>query len=278
MPTDRQRVQRLVRRLRLHDPHRLGQHFLIDRSVAEASMAAADIQPTDTILEIGPGLGALTELLAVRARRVVAAEKDRKLAGRLTDEFRTRPNVTIVQTDVFRVRLAAYVADRAYKLVANLPYSITSLVFRNFLTLAPRPSLMVLLIQREVADRLTGTNGNRSLLTLLADATAVVEVLRLVDRTSFWPAPEVTSALVRLRLAEEVPSDLAEILRFARMAFAGRRKQLKNSLAAGLQLAAEDVAETIQRAGLNQSARPQDLTLVDWRKLHRFFIDTSTNP
>lgn len=274
---NRQQLRRLSRQVGLQPSRISGQNFLVDRAVAEASVRAAELRPTDTVLEVGAGFGSLTEYLLGLAGKVVAVERDPRLAALLKSRHTRQPKLEVEAVDVFRLRLDALVEEGRYKVVANLPYSLTSLFFRNFLTLSPRPELMVLLVQREVAERLRGANGNRSLLTLLAELTASTEVLRLVDRTSFWPVPGVTSALVRLRL-KPVPADTESLLRLARMAFASRRKQLRNSLAAGLHLGPATVATCLVAAGVSPSARPQELTAEAWRKIHQLLIDTSSHP
>ncbi len=267
MLTDRDTLRRLLRQHGLRPRTSLGQHFLIDASVAQASLSAADLRATDTVLEIGAGLGSLTDHLLTTGCRVIAVERDRQLAAVLAQRCASIGRLTVLAQDIFSVRLDQYVHEGAYAVVANLPYNISSLVLRNFLTLSPRPTTMVLLLQREVADRLVGKDGDRSLLTLLAALTARVEVLRLVERTAFLPTPAVTSALVRLKLKSFDPRT-EKILRLARLAFAGRRKQIKNSLAAGLQMSAAEVEKVLKEAKISVSARPQELELRDWERLY----------
>lgn len=278
MLTNRQSVQQLTGALGLRPQRAAGQSFLIDPGVVAASLQAAKLVRADTVLEIGAGLGALTEALANAVDQLIAVELDRRLARHLRQTFGGRKNVTIIEGDIFNVRLDQLLSDRGYHLVANVPYSITSLVFRNFLTLSPRPKTMTLLIQREVADRLVGRGGDRSLLTLLADLTAQTRVVRYVDRTSFWPAPAVESSMVHVTLTPQLPADFEATMRCARMAFAGRRKQLKNSLAAGLQLSTASVEKQLAAVGIPPTARPQELTVEQWQLLSRVFVDTASNP
>lgn len=271
-------VDRQLRALGLTPRRALGQHFLVDADVVRASIAAAELTGRETVLEIGGGLGVLTDALAAAAGRVVVVEQDPRLAAHLTRRFAQQSHVTVIAADVFRVPLDRYFRDGDYQLVANLPYQITSLVFRNFLTLAPRPRTLVVVVQKEVADRLAGQSGNRSLLWLLAALAGTTEVLRTVDRRAFQPAPAVTSALVRLRLTPPFPADAESILKVARFAFAGRRKQLKNSLVAGLKQSAETVLQTLQTAGIEPTTRPQELALAQWRRLTQVLIDAKVLP
>lgn len=276
--TDRQVVRRLARQLNLRPSRSSGQHFLIDGEVLRRTLELAELTPDDVVFEIGPGLGALTEALLRRAGRVIAVERDLQLANFLQEHFADVNHLTLIRQDIFRVRLDQYLTDGGYKLVANFPYRITGLALRNFLTLAPRPERLVVLLQREVADRLRGEAGNRSLLWLLAQLTSTVEVHRLVDRTAFWPAPAVTSALVRLWPCRVLPSEWPTLMRLARLAFASRRKQLKNSLAAGLKLDPKKIQKIIPAAGLEPSVRPQELSLNDWKNLHQVLIDSGAFP
>lgn len=266
-------IRQQLRGLGVAPRRALGQHFLVDASVVLASVQAAQLSRNDTVLEIGGGLGVLTAALAAVAGRVIVVERDALLAAHLERRFAPAENVQVVTGDVFRVRLTDYLRDGQYHLVANLPYQVTARVFRNFLTLPPRPRQLVVLVQKEVADRLAGRGTNRGLLWLLAAAASEVEVLRTVDRRSFVPPPQVTSALVRLRLHPRLPEDVEALLALGRSAFSGRRKQLKNSLAAGLHQPVPPVVSALQAAGLDPAARPQDLGLPDWRKLRQRLID-----
>lgn len=270
---DARLVRQQLRGLGVAPRRALGQHFLVDASVVLASVQAAQLSRNDTVLEIGGGLGLLTAALAAVAGRVIVVERDARLAAHLERRFAPTENVQVVTGDVFRVRLTDYLRDGQYHLVANLPYQATSRVFRNFLTLPPRPRQLVVLVQKEVADRLAGRGKNRGLLWLLAAAAGEVEVLRTVDRRSFVPPPQVTSALVRLRLHPRLPEDVEALLALGRLAFVGRRKQLKNSLAAGLHQPVPLVADTLRLARLNPTVRPQELGLADWRKLRQRLID-----
>lgn len=275
---DAETVRERLRALGVAARRSLGQHFLTDPAVVRASVRAAALTSTDTVLEIGGGLGVLTVPLAAVAGRVIVVERDPRLAAHLRHRFRDQSNVTVLEGDVFRLRLADFLPDGDYSLVANLPYQITSLVFRNFLTLPPRPRQLVVLVQREVAERLIGRSGNRSLLWLLVQLASEVEIIRTVDRRAFTPVPQVTSALVRLRLSARLPEDAEALLGLGRLAFVGRRKQLKNSLAAGLRAPVERLASALQAAGVDPTARPQELDLESWRSVHRSLIDSGLLP
>ncbi len=273
----RREIQDALRSLNVRPSRLAGQHFLVASNVAAASLAAADLTPGETVLEVGAGLGSLTEPLLQTGARVIAVERTKAMAEYVRRRFLPDQNLTVIAEDIFRVDLRRLFRDNGYVVVANLPYNITSLFLRNALTQTPRPNRMVLLIQREVAYRLVGHQGDRSLLTLLAGFTAETEIIQTVERSAFWPTPEVTSAIVRLRL-KPVPAQLEAIMRLGRIAFAGRRKQLQNSLAAGLHLPVGDVRQRLGQIGLKPTVRPQELVPQQWEKMHQVFVDTLSSP
>jgi 16S rRNA (adenine1518-N6/adenine1519-N6)-dimethyltransferase len=271
---ERRRVQRELAALGISPQRAAGQHFLLDRSLVRDAVAAAAVGKRDTVLEVGPGLGILTEALVRAAARVTAVEVERHFAIFLKSKFRAERSFTLIRANLFDVDLAAYVQDRAYAVVSNLPYSITGLALRNFLTVPPRPDRMVLLLQREVAERVSAKPGALSILGVLAQATADVRIVRTVPPEVFWPEPAVESALVKFEL---YPATLEERLgvperlffRVVRMGFAGRRKQIKNSLAAGLAAPAGEIARALVESGIPPTARPQEISVTAWAELVR---------
>lgn len=273
----RREIPGVLRSLNIRPSRGAGQNFLVAPSVAAASLAAAELTPGESVLEVGAGLGSLTEPLLQAGAKVIAVERTKTMAEYLQRRFANVWNLTVIGDDIFRVDLRRLFRDNGYAVVANLPYNITSLFLRNALTQPPRPNRMVLLVQREVAYRLVGHRGDRSLLTMLADFTAETDIVQTVERNAFWPAPEVTSAIVRLRL-KPLTGQLEAVMRLGRIAFAGRRKQLQNSLAAGLRLPAGDVRQRLGRIGLKPTVRPQELLREQWEKLHQVFVDTLPSP
>lgn len=269
----------LLRQLGLKPRKGLSQSFLTDVGVTRQIAAAANLGPDDEVLEVGPGLGILTQQLARRARRVVAFELDRDLAAalpRLVPE-----NVEIVQGDALKLDPADHFQG-PYKLVANLPYQITSPFMGRYLSLQPGPTVLVLMIQREVAERIAARPGDLSYLAVAVQSAATPRIVRLVPPGAFYPRPKIESAVIKLEpLAEPlVPlSERPAFLEVVRAGFGQPRKQLLNSLHQGLTQEAGsrnawsrgDVRALLERAGIGTERRPQELALPEWRALHDAF-------
>lgn len=261
-------TKRLLQKIGLRPQQAAGQNFLLDESVAEAMVTAAGVVEGDTVLEIGPGLGILTEALMSTGASVVAIELDRRLAAHLRRRWPKQPKLTLVEGDVFRVRLGDYVRDGAYKLVANLPYSATSLVFRNFLTLSPRPMSMTVMVQRDVAQRITARPGSMSVLALMVQHYCRPAMLFDVPPISFYPAPMVHSTVLYADALQPIrPDEDARLFRLIRAGFSARRKQLHNTLAASLKLAPEKALQLVERIGKKPTVRAQELSLENWLTL-----------
>lgn len=254
-----------------------GQHFLTDPRILESIADAAEVTPSDIILEIGPGLGHLTRVLAQRAGRVVAVEVDGDLAAKLRDEF-AASNVTIVRGDVLRFKPIELLelgagtspAPLPFKVVANLPYYITSAILRHILEAVPKPRVVVVMVQREVAQRMTTQPPAMNLLAISVQFFAQARVMRTIAAGAFYPRPKVDSAIVRLDVFERPPLSVEDTARFfeiVRAGFGERRKQLHNSLARGLGCAPEVVATALARARIDATRRAETLTLPEWGAL-----------
>lgn len=269
----RAEIIRLLKQTGLKPQTAAGQHFLLDESIPEKMVAVADIVAGDRVLEIGPGFGILTEALLNAGADVVAVELDQRLATYLRKRFKNHPGLTIVQADIFQVTLNDYFQAGEYKVVANLPYSATSLVFRNFLTLPPRPSSLTVMIQREVARRLTARPGQHSVLSIISQYYSTIEPVMDVSPEVFWPVPAVVSSIVHCHtLRTPDPAEAERFLRMIKIGFSARRKQLKNTLSAGLKLPAEKIEPTLTKIGLSPQLRAQDLEIKDWLILAKNLI------
>lgn len=264
-------VQRLLRQHGLRPRQRLSQRFLADEGVLERIMAAAEIEPADTVLEVGPGLGTLTRALAARAGRVIAVELDAQLVAILHQRLSDYPNVTIVQGDILQLAPAELVGPHApYLVVANLPYYITSPVLRHFLEATHPPERLVLMIQKEVAQRILATPGHLSLLAVSVQFYARPRLVGYVPAAAFYPRPKVDSAIVRLDVYRQPPVPVEDVPRFFRVVAAGfsqPRKQLKNALAHSLGLPVAKAMEALAAAGINPQQRAESLSLDDWARL-----------
>ncbi len=244
---------------------KLGQHFLVDAPSLQAIVAAAELGSDDTVLEIGPGLGVMTRVLADTAKRVVAVETDGILAELLRRD--APPNLEVIQEDILRFDVSQLPAG--YKVIANVPYYITSKIFRLLLESANPPSVMSVLIQKEVAERIVAKPGHMSLLALSVQYYGQPEIVKMVERHNFWPAPKVDSAVLRVRVTSPAfPADPARLFRLMKAGFGEKRKQLKNSLAGGLKCSVEQSAGLLETASLAPTARAQELALADWRQLY----------
>ncbi len=257
---------------------RSGQNFLIDQSALNAVVRASDLKSDDIVLEIGPGFGTLTAELAKSAKKVLAVEMDRRFIPALVKLANVYKSVSVHEGDIFRIwpTLTHELGDRQYKIVANLPYNITSLVLRNFLEKAPRPARMVVMVQEEVAERVTAKPGEFSLLTLAVQIYGKPELIATVSRKCFWPEPKVDSAVLSISRIGSDPAGVIKELgkegteklwQLARIGFSSRRKQLHNNLAAGLRLPDTNIRKSIENAGFDPMIRAQELGVKDWVKI-----------
>jgi 16S rRNA (adenine1518-N6/adenine1519-N6)-dimethyltransferase len=249
----------------------LGQHFLADRKVLERIADAAAIAPTDTLIEIGPGRGALTDLLVERAGRLVAIEYDRALATQLRERYASRKSVEIVQADVLTVRFADLV-NGPYKLIGNVPYYITTPILFHALE-RPRPDLAIYLVQREVADRLTASpgSGEYGALTVNVGAVADAQMLFPVPAGAFRPPPKVESAVVRITpkpIPLVVPEQEEGFRTFVQSVFSMRRKQMQRILRSIWNLDQNTADERLGEAGITPSARPETLEIDQFASLY----------
>jgi 16S rRNA (adenine1518-N6/adenine1519-N6)-dimethyltransferase len=281
---DPQRVRAALRALELRPTRGMGQNFLIDGAALGAIVAAAELGPDDLAVEVGPGLGVLTWELTRRAGITVAVELDRRLAARLAEEFAAAP-LRIVQADVLRVPPAEILAAAqspvpsppAYKLVANLPYAITAPVLRHFLEAAAPPELSVVLVQWEVAERITARPGDLSVLAHSVQLYAEPEIVARVPAASFLPAPAVDSAVLRMRRRPALAVDVDSVdglFRVIKGGFLQPRKQLGNALpgglaALGVKITRERALEALAAAGVDSSRRAETLTLAEWAGVYR---------
>ncbi|NLF11086.1 MAG: ribosomal RNA small subunit methyltransferase A [Anaerolineaceae bacterium] len=264
-----QSIPALLRAHGLRPRKGLGQNFLVDPVAQARIVEAADLSPDDAVVEVGAGLGSLTQLLAARAGQVVAVELDDALAQILRQQVAGLPNVQVVQGDVLRMADFGF-SHLGYKMVGNLPYYITSAVLRHFLAESPRPRLVVVTVQREVAERIVARPGDMSLLAVSIQLYGEPEIVARIPAGAFYPSPQVDSAVVRVAVGEKLAVDLGEgvteqeFFRAVRAGFGQKRKTLRNSLKAGLALPAAEVEAALERAGVNPSRRAETLSLQEW--------------
>jgi 16S rRNA (adenine1518-N6/adenine1519-N6)-dimethyltransferase len=249
-----------------------GQNFLVKEEVYNRVVDAADLAGDETVLEVGPGLGYLTTKLAGRAGRVVAVELEENMALVVRAGFEARgvENVEVMNRNVLELDPVRDLGLRAgeYKIVANLPYSITSAFLRKFLDPAIAPFSMVLLLQKEVAERITARPGQMSLLAFSVQLYAEPEIIEFVPKEHFWPEPKVDSSLVRIRYRPDpLLADEKALFRLVKIGFSSRRRMLKHNLAAGEHIRPAEAKEILEKAGFSPTVRAQELAVEDWIRL-----------
>lgn len=283
MPQLKSKIQKLCGVYGIHPSKMRGQNFLCNEDILRKIVDAGEINSEDIILEVGPGLGNMTALLAARAKKVIAVEIDNKLAEILKAQLVEYKNIDIIHGDVLKSQVSSF-KFQDYKVVANLPYNISSYFLRKFLTNAPKPKLMVLLLQREVAERLCALPGKMSLLSFSVQFYARPQKLFDVPKENFWPEPKVDSSAVKIELKKEEEikdilkrygTDELSLFRLVKFGFSSRRKQLHKNLASGLgtllkkKLPSESLKKVFLRLKLNPLARAQELSIEDWLKISR---------
>ena len=249
----------------------LGQHFLADLQVVRETVAALDARPGDQILEIGPGRGVLTEALVEAGAKVVAVELD----ADLIPELRRLP-IEIIQADILKVDPGRVFERGSYKVAGNIPYYISSPILRHLLEANPQPELVVLMLQKELAERVVAAPGDMSLLSVSVQLYGRPEIVREVPASAFRPRPKVDSAVLRIDVYPQPAVPLPDRERFfavARAGFSERRKQVHNALQrnfkpAGAHTKASldpaSVTEALRAAGVDPVRRAETLTLPEW--------------
>ena len=265
----------------------LGQHFLVDEGVLKLIVSSAELTASDVVIEVGPGLGVLSRELASRAGGLVTIELDGRLAAILKKKLSHFLNVTVINDDVLKIDPVALLqrgqtglsavagGSLHYKVVANLPYYITSAVLRHFLEASLQPRVMVVMVQKEVAQAIVAGPGRMSLLSISVHFYAKPEVIDYVSARCFYPQPEVDSALLKVVSypGPKVAVDRDSFFRLVRAGFAASRKQICNSLAHGLGLPKDEVLSWLLRVGIAPQRRAETLAIEEWAELWRIFAE-----
>ena len=267
-------VSELLRLHGLRPRQSLGQNFLVDTSALERVVEAADIQPSSTVLEVGPGLGSLTRYLARAARRVIVVELDANLIPILEEVLGGVENVEIVQGDILKIQPANLIGtsnlEAGYEVVANIPYYITSNLIRHLLESSLKPSRFVLTVQREVAERITASPPDMSLLSLSVQVYGLARKVAKIPARAFYPAPKVDSSVVRVDLYPDplIPAHLIDtFFRLAKAGFSQKRKTLRNSLSAGISWPAAQTSDLLNSVGIDPQRRAETLSIDEWKSL-----------
>ena len=246
----------------------MGQKFLLDEDVAHEMVEIADVKKDERVLEVGPGLGVLTGQLLNKKAKVMAVEKDKRFIAILGKEFQKNHDFSIYNDDILKFDIPKQLGHE-FKVVANIPYYLTAKLIQNLLALKSKPSCVVIMVQKEVAERIVAQPGKMSLLALSVQFCADVFIELQVPKELFWPKPEVDSAVIKIIPINKYPTIRDEKLffRLARAAFAGKRKQLHNTL--GSVMPDKKLLEQVfEKSKISPSARPQDLSVEDWVKIY----------
>jgi len=245
----------------------LGQNWLYDREVLSAIANCAEISKNDTVLEIGPGLGTLTSELLRRAEKVIAVEFDSELARKLPDQFPGK-NLEVVTADILKFDLSNMPVG--YKVVANIPYYITNKIVQMLMTAKNKPVTTVLLVQKEVAQRLAAKPGKMSILAISAQVFAEVSLGDVIPAKMFNPVPKVDSQVVILKTRQSsILNDINEsdFFKVVKAGFSSKRKKLRSSLAGGLKLPKDEIEAILKKAAIDPNVRAETLSLSDWVRL-----------
>lgn len=260
----------------------LGQHFLVNPRVLDKIVAAAEITKEDVVLEVGPGTGNLTKKLAEKAKRVIAIEKDRRLIGFLKNKLSENSAIAgkseIIESDILKLNsrhshAIRKLASQPYKIVANIPYYITSRFLRTVFEKWPKPKLIVLTIQKEVAQRIAAKPPKMNLLAVSVQFFSEPKIVGHISKENFRPRPKVDSAVIKLMPKEKLPTgDIEKFFKIAKAGFSQKRKLLIGNLSGKLKLEKNILLEIFKKLEINPKARAENLGLENWIKLARQII------
>ncbi len=272
--TDKDELIQLLSQHHLWAQKRLGQNFLVAKDVLQKIIKTADLSKKDYVIEVGCGVGTLTQELCKKARWVLGVEVDRNMIRVLKETCGHFVNLKIVQKNILGLDLKKVLGTiKDYKVVANLPYYITQPVLRYFLETKLKPKFMVLMVQKEVAERMTAKPGNMSLLSVSVQFFSDPKLVEAVSAKSFFPVPKVDSAIIKIENISEKFSQISQrqFFRIVKAGFSGKRKQLHNSLAGGLRMDSGEIKRILKRARIDFERRAETLSLKEWHKIYQSF-------
>lgn len=251
---------------------KFGQNFISDKNLIKSIVIAAGVEETDTVVEVGAGMGSLTEQLSASAKKVVSFEIDTELENVLKNKF-DGTNVEVIFRDVMELsaeEINNFAGDK-FKLVANLPYYVTSPVLTKFLK-NPNMVSATIMVQAEVAERITAKphTGDYGLLSVICQLFGTAKIVKKVGRENFYPVPNVDSAVVRIDKNNDLPCDFEEVISFAKRAFSMKRKKLSTNLASD-KMTKSQIEEELEKLGINPLARAEELSTSDFCKLCEHF-------
>jgi 16S rRNA (adenine1518-N6/adenine1519-N6)-dimethyltransferase len=265
------RTKNLLKKYKIFPKKWLGQNFLISKEVLKKIVEAAEISKKDKILEIGPGIGNLTIELAKRAKKVIAVEKDKRMIEILKENLKDFKNVKIVQGDILKLEPRSYTL-KPYKVVANIPYYLTSRLIRKFLETKNKPKSMVLMVQKEVAQRICAKPPRMNLLAVSVQFYAKPKIISFVPKDCFWPKPKVDSAILKISNLKTQSPKLKELFfKIVKAGFSHPRKQLINNFSKGLKIEKEKIKKWLLENKIKPEKRAESLSSEDWLNLVKNF-------
>jgi 16S rRNA (adenine1518-N6/adenine1519-N6)-dimethyltransferase len=268
--TNRTTIKEILKKHNAEPKKWFGQHFILSKSALRKMVEATEIKSKDIIIEIGPGLGTLTQELAETQAKIFAIEKDELMMEILKDTLKNFNNVEIIQSDARQLSILRIHSgnEGKYKIVANLPYNIATFLIHQWLESDSPPQSMVLMIQKEVAQRMVAKPPRGNLLGLSVQFYADAEIIDYVSKKSFWPAPKVDSAIIKIIPRKKPEEELIKnFFKIAKAGFSSPRKQLAGNLTKNLKLPKEKILQIFQKIGVPEKARAENLSLENWLNL-----------
>ena len=263
-------------------PTKLGQNFLRNEEVLKKIITSADLKANDNIIEIGPGEGVLTQELIKKAGKVLAVEIDNNLFSALDSRLRGNDNIKIINEDILKINLPELIKKndfenlpagrQGYKVIANIPYYITSPIIQLFLETEFPPQEMILMVQKEVAERICSQPGQMSILSISVQYYAKPEILFYVDKKSFYPIPEVDSAVIKISKIKNQESrnskeETRKFFKVVKAGFSAKRKTLINNLSNSFHIDKKELEEKLAKIKITPRQRAQELRVEDWKKI-----------
>ncbi len=283
-----ERTRQLLHRYELRARKSLGQHFLINSGVLNKITAAADLTPSDIVIEVGPGPGVLTAELIKSAGYVIAVEVDASMVALLKENFWEANNLSLITSDILEVDPLELIRQESsrfpenlktstkYKLVANLPYYITQPIIRHFCEASVKPQSLVIMVQKEVAKNIVAQPGDLSIMAISVQLYGKPQIVDYVPAANFYPVPKVDSALLKIQMYDKPIVEMTSEKNFfktVKAGFCAARKQVANSLSQGLDIPKPEVISLMQAAGVDPQKRAETLSLIEWARLEKVFSE-----
>jgi len=268
-------IKSLLQKYNLKPNKTMGQNFLINEDTLEKIIKAADLNKNDLVLEVGPGLGILTKELSKKAKKIITIEKDKQMVEALKQELKDYENIEIIHGDVLEILRGRslkciHFKERplSYKVIANIPYYLTSHLIRMLLELENQPEEITLLIQKEVAQRICTSSPKMNLLAISVQFYGKPKIISYIPKENFWPKPEIDSAIIKItdiRKPENI--NIKKFFKLVKAGFSSPRKQLINNLSQNLSVNKEEIKKALTECNLNIQARAENLEIKDWVNL-----------